>query len=130
MEIIESILIFSEIFHIIAHFSVLSGFKPFTEKFLEKNGHYFIIDLVTLQLSFLYCMENWNFLLIIIALYHGFGHFFYVYNWNIHYYAIRIRNWSSSEYKGPLITADFFLTISDIISHSIVIYYLINTIYK
>jgi hypothetical protein len=42
---------------------------------------------------------------------------YYVLGWNTHYYAVRIRDWSTREYKGKYITYDFFLTISDIVGH-------------
>lgn len=61
----------------------------------------------------------------IIVVLHLIGHLFYVITWTDGYYAKRIRDWSSVEYrKEKHVTIDFFLTIFDMTVHMMNGYYL------
>lgn len=121
---LKFLLILGESFHIIAHLNILLRIHPPNLITLKGKRLYFVYDMTNALISFLYLYPV-NVLLQICVFLHEIAHLFYVYYWNTGSLAIRIRDWSTSEYTGKWITTDFFLTCFDIITHSMLLWHLL-----
>jgi hypothetical protein len=105
-------LLLVEVFHAYAHANVLLRVQPPTLEQLKGRRYYFVFDMATPLMA--YCLhESWGPLVLV----HALAHMYYVYAWNEGYYAVRIRDWSVREYRGPRFTVDFALTCYDIAVH-------------
>jgi hypothetical protein len=117
------VLLVVEAFHAYAHANVLLRLQPPTLEQLKARGYYFLFDMATPLMA--YCLhQQWG----VFVLVHALAHTYYVYSWNSGYYAIRIRNWSVREYRGPVFTVDFVLTLLDIAVHLLTIHALVRTL--
>lgn len=101
-----------EAFHAYAHTNVLLRWRPPTLEQLKRRRYYFVFDMLTPLLSYL-LHESWGPLIFV----HAVAHLYYVLAWNSGYYAVRIRDWSVREYRGPRLTVDFPLTCYDVGVH-------------
>ena len=118
----------AEFFHIVAHFLVLTRLHLFDK--LDEKAWYFLFDGISSLICYLVVLYLYGksicWIEHITILFQIINHLcFYVPNWNTdHYYANRILQWSSIGYKGDYVTADWFLTVSDIMAHCILFYHL------
>jgi len=124
---ISAFLLLFEIFHIREHVHVLLNHKKYSDERLKDNRWYFCLDFLTSFLSYIYI--GTPLIIFPIAFFHSVGHLFYIFTWNDGYYAIRIREWSSyDKYPKQHFTTDFYLTLIDIITHMLMVYYLTHII--
>jgi hypothetical protein len=81
-----------------------------------------LVDFTTALTSFCFTYHiGYPIYLQLLSAFHAVGHLFYVFTWNKGKYAIRIMKWSSKEYDGELMTPDFYLTCTDILTHSVMV---------
>lgn len=118
-----------EFFHIVAHFLVLTRWHLFDN--LDDKGWYFLLDgscalICYLVVLYLHNITSFGIFKHGIILFHiGMHLFYYVPNWGTDdYYADRIMKWSSIGYKGAYFTADWVLTVIDIIVHGLLLFHL------
>lgn len=117
---LQSAILFSSFFHFIGHLIVMMRIYQPSQKWLINHRTYFIWDMITPLLFVLYI--NTSFILMIMEIPHFIIHLYYVLSWNNTYYAKRIRDWSSKEYRGKIITPDLFLTLYDVTLHGLCFY--------
>ena len=86
--------------------------------------------MLTPFLTLILFFDLFPFYIIFYIILHTIAHAFYVITWNYGYYAKRIQNWTSFEYKGKQITYDFFLTLFDMSVYFILINYMIFELVK
>lgn len=116
------VLLVIEVFHAYAHVNVLLRLQPPTLEQLKARRYYFVFDMATPLMA--YCLhESWG----PFVLVHALAHTYYVWAWNSGYYAVRIRDWSVREYRGPRLTVDFALTCFDIAVHLLTAHALVRT---
>lgn len=122
-QIILIILLFSETYHILGHVNVLFRISPPNRSWFRDHRIYFLWDMMSPLIAFILTR---NLIFLPFTIFHFISHIFYVITWNDGYYANRISEWSSEEYKGNHITVDFFLTIADILSHCVMFYSIVK----
>eukprot|EP01113_Clastostelium_recurvatum_P022232 TRINITY_DN2646_c0_g1_i2.p1 TRINITY_DN2646_c0_g1~~TRINITY_DN2646_c0_g1_i2.p1 ORF type:complete len:152 (+),score=44.72 TRINITY_DN2646_c0_g1_i2:49-504(+) len=112
------LLIFNEGFHLLAHTNVFLRLSPPPASTLQRRGLYFLWDGLSHLAPY---FVHGRFLPYIIVEF--IAHMFYTLTWNRnYYYTERIKAWSTKEYTGRWVTYDFFLTLSDMLGHSLNIY--------
>lgn len=132
-----NILFLFELLHIREHLHVILQNRKYSDVNLQTKRWYFFFDWLTALISYIYIGFSRSqstgtlsrFLLIVfpLSLFHCIAHLFYVFTWNTGYYAIRIREWTSSDkFVSHHVTIDFYLTIVDIMTHGIMSYYLFD----
>lgn len=121
------LLLFCELLHVYEHGQVAMNIRKYSDHNLQDKRWYFMLDGFTALLS--YIIIGMPFHLLPIWFFHCIAHIFYAWTWNDSYYAIRIRQWTSTD-KSPNhhYTVDFYLTLFDIMTHMILSYNLFYAI--
>jgi hypothetical protein len=120
---IAFLLLWSETIHFTEHMNVVFMNRKYQDSNLQTKGWYFGWDGLSALLSFWYV--GMPIVAIPFSFFHFISHLFYVLTWNKGYYAIRIRKWTSiDQFTSPHFTTDYFLTWIDIITHTMMIYFL------
>eukprot|EP00026_Physarum_polycephalum_P020371 Phypoly_transcript_22909.p1 GENE.Phypoly_transcript_22909~~Phypoly_transcript_22909.p1 ORF type:complete len:173 (+),score=33.47 Phypoly_transcript_22909:41-559(+) len=108
-------------FHALAHINVLMRMYPPRYASLNNRGWYFLWDGTSHIIPYFLHGRFFPYLFVEFV-----AHMFYTITWNRNwYFTERIKKWSTKEYYesgGKWVTYDFFLTISDIIGHSLNVY--------
>jgi len=117
------LLLWSETIHFTEHVNVVFMKRKYQDCNLKTKGWYFGWDGLSALISF--CYVGMPMVAIPFSLFHFISHLFYVLTWNRGYYAIRIRKWTSiDQFTSSHFTPDYFLTWIDIITHTMMIYFL------